>query len=641
MERGYDIGNIPQAVMNRTSADRPPPARPAAWWLLIVALAGVPAIASCGDESTLPTAPRGALPVGMVISEPVTNTGPSGLPAGRVYVSASPGTFPDGESGRLTNLATVASVTSSLEDGGFDPITIRGSPGDELELVVANAGGTTTTVVAVVPERKSPQVVRTWPSDGRGDVPLDGTVGVILSEPVDESTITSETIELLRDADRLGGTLKLSEDRLKAEFAPSELLAAGASYKLVVASGVRDLAGDPLETNVEVSFSTGQTLAFVSLSAGRVHTCVVTAGGRAYCWGRNSFGELGTDATTETCFGDSPCSSRPLRVSGDLSWVQVSTSANAEHTCAVTTDGAAYCWGRNRYGQLGDGSTINQETPVPVSGELLFAAISAGADHTCGVTPGRDGYCWGRDWRGALGSGGSATETCADGRGVEWPCSTTPRLVTGGLTYSSISAGSGHTCAVAAEGIGYCWGDNQDGELGIGTLDNSVTRAVPVRVTGGLIFASISAGGAHSCGITTADQGYCWGGDMTGALGNGWSPEGLVGAPGPVAGEHQFSWLDAGWSHTCGVTTSGQAYCWGQGHYGKLGDGSTAIHIEQTPVPVSGSLFLASITTGLHTCALTASGEAYCWGRNRYGQLGDGTTDDRATPVRVVGQPSS
>ena len=128
---------------------------------------------------------------------------------------------------------------------------------------------------------------------------------------------------------------------------------------------------------------------------------------------------------------------------------------------------------------------------------------------------------------------------------------------------------------------------------------------------------------------------------MTGALGNGSSPQRLVGAPGPVAGEHQFSWLDAGASHTCGVTTSGQAYCWGQGYRGRLGDGSTATHIEQTPVPVSGSLFFASITTGSHTCALTTSGEAYCWGWNRYGQLGDGTTDDRGTPVRVVGQPSS
>lgn len=603
-------------------------------------LAAVVAVVNCTND---PTSPQNELPAGLSISEPVATSevgGMGGGTTGLVYVSARPGIFPDGLSATVTNLATDASATTSLEDGGFDPITIHGSRGDELKLVVANGDGTTTTFRAVVPERKSPQVVRTWPPDGDADVPIDGSVGVILSEPVDQRTITSETIELLRDAERVGGTLKLSEDQLKAEFWPSELLATEVSYRLVAAGGIRDLAGDRLETNVEVSFSTGQAPVFVSLSAGASHTCAATAGGSAFCWGNNSFGQLGTDATTETCLADSPCSSRPLRVSGDLSLLQVSVSAKS-HTCGVTTSGAGYCWGLNRYGQLGNGSTTNQPTPVPISDELLFGALSAGPNHTCGLTPQGDAYCWGLDRRGVLGSGGSATETCADAGGVEWPCSTMPRLVTGGLTYSSISAGSDHTCAVAAEGIAYCWGDNEDGRLGIGTLDNSVARAVPVRVTGGLIFASISAGRAHSCGITTADQGYCWGGDMTGALGNGWSPEGLVGAPGPVAGEHQFSWLDAGRSHTCGVTTSGQAYCWGQGYHGKLGDGSTARHIEQTPVPVSGSLILASITTGLHTCALTASGEAYCWGRNRYGQLGDGTTDERGTPVRVVGQPSS
>ena len=331
------------------------------------------------------------------------------------------------------------------------------------------------------------------------------------------------------------------------------------------------------------------------------YSCALNASGQAYCWGGNGNGQLGA-TSSETCVdarleSSNPCSTRPLAVSGGLTLAML--SASYSYTSALSTSGALYWWG--------DGTT----TPTPVAGGLTFAEVSASYSQTCGVTTSGAAYC-----------GGNAT--------------TAPTPVPGGLTFATVSVGGyGHVCGVTTSEAAYCWGDNVSGQLGDGTTTD---RPVPTPVAGGLKFATLSAGWAWTCGITTDGAAYCWGGSFYGALGNGTTANQLI--PTPVAGGLKFASLSAGDGHTCGVTMSGAAYCWGDNQYGQLGDGTTTQ--RPVPTPVVGGHSFAVVSAGTivpffgHTCGVTTSGVVYCWGDNFAGELGDGTTTQRLVPTAVA-----
>ena len=270
------------------------------------------------------------------------------------------------------------------------------------------------------------------------------------------------------------------------------------------------VVGDSTITNRLVPTPVAGGLTFASLSAGVLaHTCGVTTGGVAYCWGGNLAGELGDGTTNMPEFVPTP-------VAGGLAFTAV--SAGAYHTCGVTTNGGAYCWGSNAFGQFGDGTTTDRPVPAPVAGGLTFASVSAGWWHTCGVTTSGAAYCWGDN--SFLGDG---TNT---GRLVPTP-------VAGSLTFTTLSAGPGETCGVTTSGAAYCWGYNAFGQLGDGT---TISRLLPTPVTGGLTFAVVSAGveveTGHACGVTRGGAAYCWGAN-NGGLGDGTTPDRSV--PTPVA----------------------------------------------------------------------------------------------------------
>jgi alpha-tubulin suppressor-like RCC1 family protein len=189
-------------------------------------------------------------------------------------------------------------------------------------------------------------------------------------------------------------------------------------------------------------------------------------------------------------------------------------SAGGYYTCGVTATGAAYCWGNNSIGGLGDGTTTERLTPVRVAGGVSFAAVSEGIGHTCAVTAAGAAYCWGSNDRGELGDG---TRTGPQQCSI-FACSTTPVAVAGGVSFAAVSAGEFHTCGVTAGGAAYCWGDNTFGQLGDGT---TTFPSSPVLVAGGVIFAAVSAGSFHTCGVTAAGAAYCWGYNGYGQLGNG------------------------------------------------------------------------------------------------------------------------
>jgi alpha-tubulin suppressor-like RCC1 family protein len=361
------------------------------------------------------------------------------------------------------------------------------------------------------------------------------------------------------------------------------------------------------------AFTTGAAsgLFFRQVAAGYYHTCGVTMDGRAYCWGWNALGQVG-DGTTTTP------RSRPTVVTTGLHFLEL--SAGLGHTCGLGTDHRIYCWGRNDDGQLGDGTTLQRLRPVLVSGGLSFRQVRAGFHHTCGLTIDKRAYCWGLNTDGELGTGRGSTLR--------------PAAVAGGLRFFQLSAGNAFSCGKTTDYRAFCWGRNEEGQLGDGSTTN---RRTPRAVAGGLQFYQVSAGDRQTCGLTPGNTVYCWGRNAETQLGDGTTTQHLT--PVRVAGAGSFRQVVTGGGfHGCELTRASRAYCWGLNFSGQLGDGTTT-H-SPTPVAVAGGLhFNAAIGVAVgyfHTCGLSTDQRIYCWGSNGNGQLGDGTTTERLTPVPVA-----
>jgi alpha-tubulin suppressor-like RCC1 family protein len=327
------------------------------------------------------------------------------------------------------------------------------------------------------------------------------------------------------------------------------------------------------------------------------------------------------------------------------------------HACALSTEGAAYCWGWNIIGQLGigtyDATGAAHATPVPVVGNKVFTSLTAGFYHTCGTVANGDVYCWGDNELAILGSGG--TETCTlptDTGTIAIPCGRTPRLVAGGASLSSIAAGSYHTCGVSSTGAVHCWGDNSVGQRGIGAVD-TVTRFQSTLVSGGGSYSTVVSGDGYSCALTTAGgQAWCWGYNEVGSLGIGSSDTTGHPAPEQVMGGSGLKSLATTWYHVCGATTAGPSLCWGLNGDGQAGTsaglctvrdgaGSTFdISCITSAAAVASPVTFVSLAPSLYsTCGRTARSGVYCWGWNGYGQLGNGSQAPSASPVPIFGSP--
>jgi alpha-tubulin suppressor-like RCC1 family protein len=245
------------------------------------------------------------------------------------------------------------------------------------------------------------------------------------------------------------------------------------------------------------------------------HTCAVTyPGGKAFCWGGNSVGELGIGNNTgpqQGRFG--PFSPKPVAVLSSLTFRHVTVGNN--HSCGATNDNRVFCWGYNKYGQVGDGSGgWLKLKPVRVAGTQQYRQVDAGQYHTCAVTTGNRAFCWGLNTFGALGNG------------TEHTSRRSPQAVSGGFSFDRVSAGDDLTCAETTGNRVYCWGLNIIGSIGDGTFTNRLT---PVPVVGGLSFTQVSTGD-DSCGIS-GGHAYCWGAGDQGYLGNGSTEDSPVPVP--------------------------------------------------------------------------------------------------------------
>jgi len=349
----------------------------------------------------------------------------------------------------------------------------------------------------------------------------------------------------------------------------------------------------------------------------------------------------------------------------------VAVTAGAAHTCAVTSARRLLCWGANNQGQLGQGTVPGPTTepsagpaflatPTPVAEPLTqrdIAAVAAGGDTTCAVTSEGRAFCWGNNGFGQVGIGATGPP-----RPTPTPVSKADALAS--VRVASITVGEGHACALGTDSIAYCWGNNATGQTGTGkagrpgqggqTLLPAPVRADPTAAP--TRFTSISAGGTFTCGLS-AGAALCWGQRTGGRLGDGYSGSNNqssafapqpVRADGALAGRALVS-ISAGRASACVLDKVGSAVCWGSNEYGQMGDGKSGERAGQLPTPVSETpsypgLGLATIAVGSsHVCAVLApqaGGLMACWGNNSAGQLGIGSlaATTAATP-RAVAKP--
>lgn len=405
----------------------------------------------------------------------------------------------------------------------------------------------------------------------------------------------------------------------------------------------------PLETPPEVEEEGGGEepeeefvpfRAFRSLAAGKNHSCGLDLLGRAFCWGEGQEGQLGN---SELLSKQEPVAVNvtDLKAAGFINFRSLAAGAN--HTCGVTAQGAAYCWGQAKKGQLGysfgDFSDLEEfepeSAPVPVStssltGTKRFLSLAAGADHTCGLTFERDIYCWGDPAHGRLG------ESYAEPQPL-------PVLVdTSGLTdhrsFMKLVTGDHHTCALSARGRIYCWGQGGQGQLGAGLEDAAQPQLVDTsHLQEVAVFKDVAAGGQHTCGLSGAGKVYCWGQGSSGQLGAG----AVESSPLPleVLSLDSIVEISAGGDHSCALRADGRGFCWGSGESGQLGSGaltssSSALAVDLSALRSKGSLKQAALGAS-HSCAVSAGAKVYCWGDGAQGRLGNGGATSRLAPAEI------
>jgi len=335
----------------------------------------------------------------------------------------------------------------------------------------------------------------------------------------------------------------------------------------------------------------------ILLRAGRHHTCAVRRGGSVLCWGDNRGSQLGNDGRQTWV--------APVQVAGLTNAVEL--AAGTAHTCARTNTGKVLCWGTGAAGQLGDTSP-RRPTPTAVPGLADATLLVAGGDHTCAVRRAGPVVCWGAGF------------------------GKTPTTITGVDKVADLSAGEDHTCS-RSNGALTCWGSNQRGQLGDGTLE---ARAAGTRVRNLPDIKMVAAGAHHTCALTRAGGVMCWGSNDGAALGAGLLPSsGDDGQAGTVRNLTDATDISSGDGFSCAVA-SGSVMCWGAGGFGQLGDGT--IVDRSLAQPALGLADVVQVAAGTHhACARRSNGQVSCWGQNGSGQLGDGSKAMRSRPVDVDG----
>ena len=406
-----------------------------------------------------------------------------------------------------------------------------------------------------------------------------------------------------------------------------------------------------------------------TLTAGETFTCYLGSDGSIYCWGQAQNGQMG-DSTAFSL----PAQKVPGIVSGSGSnFVATQISAGESHICAVMDDGKVKCWGRNDYGQTGNGYTRQSNTGNPYEVHFLHGTIypgggpgvtddnyvikasdstpltdivqvSAGISSTCAIDNSTNAWCWGANAQGQSGFGDvkSTGDFAAPKARQVRDGSANP--ISG---FRSVAVGELFACALKNDGTVWCWGDNSEGQLGNGGVADSST---PIQVAGITSATAIAAGARHAC-VVAAGAVKCWGQGADGRLGSSRASGGL--APVDVPGLTNVSRISAGFAHSCALDTSAKLWCWGRfydNYYadmnGGQGGGAASLRsggtfgtsgTSNTPQQVAVFTSVASFASGNnHVCAIEVDGPMKCWGSGSYGQLGNNQMSGYAVPQAVT-----
>ena len=393
----------------------------------------------------------------------------------------------------------------------------------------------------------------------------------------------------------------------------------------------------PLVAQIDLTSPASQVLALDTLQLSAVakgYTGTTIA--RTFTWTSSNPSVATVDANGRVVFLSTGQATFTARTAHRTSAVTVTAldrrliamDAGGDFTCGIANLGRGYCWGLSSFGRTAaapDSSCFDPTSPCILPPkrmnrpEIAFTKLSAGEEFACGIATDQRLYCWGRDEQGQVGNG-------ADGAGA------TPSLTTvKNERFTAISAGTAHACALNLAGRAYCWGSDSHGQLGDHGHVNSTT---PIPVLDSLTtYRAISAGARHTCAITAAGAARCWGDGTSGQLGNGTAASSDV--PVLVSGNQNFIEISAGERHTCAVESSGSVYCWGANNFGQLGIGATGA-AQLTPVQLPGSNSFTAIAAGaFHTCGISNT-HVSCWGWSEYGEVGDGNVLDHNVPAPFV-----
>lgn len=324
-------------------------------------------------------------------------------------------------------------------------------------------------------------------------------------------------------------------------------------------------------------------------------SAAITEDGELYCWGNNSVGTVGNGTFINQL--------TPVKILEDVREVFLSSWT----TIAITTNGDLYCWGFNIWGQVGNGTTINQSTPIKILKNVMV--FDADGSTFSAITTNGDLYRWGRNEGGELGNNSIINQL------------TPIKILENVKEFSSYAGVSG---AITTNGDLYCWGLNWGGHVGNGTTENQL---IPVKILENIKDCSIES--EISGAITTNGDLYCWGRNVHGAVGNGTTNDQLT--PVKVLENVKNVLINNNYT-TAAVTTNGELYCWGDNEYGKVGNGTRDTQLTPVKVLSSVKCFTAYDTNK----AITANGDLYCWGLNSYGQVGNGTTVNQLTPLKIL-----
>lgn len=627
------------------------------------------------------------------------------------YISLPSGSYAGGVLARIQSSAATGAVTAPMIEGGLDPVAVTATTGDSVEIEILGSDLVTLNRTgSKVPATRRPRVVRTVPPRGKTDVAVNAIIVVIFSEPIDATSLSSSSIRLLRSGNPVAATARLLEGVTAAvALEPAQPLAANVPYTVVVTQSVRDLDGETLEAQVDVDFTSGSQFApavtrltvvpdITSLSVGsRLQLSARATGGDdttrvpvpiagvPILWASDNPAVATVSTTglvTAVAQGGTRIQAHVLSNQNVVGMAQIvvgsqepvasleitpssdttPTTGKIELT-AVARDAAgsvlpfrAVSWSTTNSAvatvEQGSGGTawvtgissgaasiiatsdgIGDTTAVEVVSPGPYQVMSVGYNGTCGLRGGVWAFCW----------GGNASGKVGDGTSNSWQL---PHAVSRALRVVQISMGGGNTCALSGDGKVYCWGANFMGTLGLGSTVGpeqcdfaGPCSRTPIAVSGDRSFSAIYVN-RHAgfyqfvCGIASSGATYCWGSNVSGSLGIGTTtgpetcnefntPLPCSTVPLEVAGGQRFTSLALGDIHACGLTAAGEAYCWGDNSSGELGDGTETD--RSTPVAVTGGLRFVSLSAGSrHTCGLTSDGTAYCWGFSGGGALGLG-----------------